>query len=95
MAKFDPTKKFVRVTKLRENGFVEFEFAVGEEEIYVEMILPAQAFDDFCLHNKVTFLDQNTSLRMTSPDAANEWRLSDVNSAFHAGISKAGGDKPA
>lgn len=95
MAQFDPAKKFVRVTKLRENGFVEFEFAVGEEEIYVEMILPAQAFDDFCLHNKVTFLDNSTSLRMASPDAANEWRLSDVNSAFHAGISKTDGGKPA
>ena len=94
MAQFDPSKKFVRVTKLREDGFVEFDFAVGELEIYVEMILPARAFDDFCLHNKVTFVDQNTSLRVDSPDGT-DWRLSDVNTAFHAGLSHKDGDKPA
>ena len=93
MAPFDPNKKFVRVTKLRDDGFVEFDFVVGEVEIYVEMILPAPAFDDFCLHNKVTFLDQNTSLRMDSPDGT-DWRLSDVNTAFHAGLGQKGGDKP-
>lgn len=75
---FDPTKKFVRVTELREDGFVEFDFAIGEVEVYVEMILPAKAFDEFCALNKVVFLKENTSLRFDEPDAA-QWRLSDVN----------------
>lgn len=94
MAHFDPTRKFVRVTRLREDGFVEFDFAVGEAEVYVEMILPAESFDDFCHLNKVTFLDEGTSLRMASPEGT-EWRLGDVNAAFHEGMNKTDGDKPA
>lgn len=86
---FDPTKKFVRVTELREDGFVEFDFAVGGAELYVEMILPAQAFDDFCALNKVTFLKENTSVRIDEPDAS-QWRLSDV---FERHGAKAGGKR--
>lgn len=80
---FDPTKKFVRVTQLRDDGFVEFDFAIGGAEVYVEMILPAPAFDEFCALNKVVFLKENTSLRLDAPDASN-WRLSDVNARYGA-----------
>lgn len=69
---FDPTKKFVRVTELRQDGFVEFEFAVGEPELFVEMILPATAFDEFCAHNKVTFLDEKAQLKV----GTGEWNWS-------------------
>lgn len=85
---FDPSKKFVRVTRLREDGFIEFDFSVGEAEIYVEMILPAKAFDDFCLLNKVTFLDESTSLHIDEGDP-NRWRLADVNTQ----IAKSGGNR--
>jgi phenol/toluene 2-monooxygenase (NADH) P0/A0 len=54
---FNPANKFVRVTELRPDGFVEFEFALGEPELFCEMILPAAAFDDFCQINRVIFLD--------------------------------------
>jgi phenol hydroxylase P0 protein len=66
---FDPNKKFVRVAELRPDGFVEFEFAIGEPELFVEMILPASSFDEFCAMNKVTFLDQATQLKV----GAEEW----------------------
>lgn len=45
---FDPTRKFIRVIQRRSDGLVEFEFAVGEPELFVEMLLPQAAFDDFC-----------------------------------------------
>jgi phenol hydroxylase P0 protein len=90
MANFDPTKKFVRVNKLRPDGFVEFDFAVGEAEIYVEMILPANSFDDFCSLNKVIFLNDSTSLRMPAAPGAAQWRLSDVNTAFSARVKESG-----
>lgn len=73
---FDPGKKFVRVTELREDGFVEFDFAVGEPEIFVEMILPAAAFDDFCAHNRVTFLDRDG--HVTVGDNPMDWRMRDA-----------------
>ena len=76
---FDPTKKFVRVLELRQDGFVEFEFAIGEPELFVEMILPATAFDEFCAMNKVTFLDENAQLKvgLDSEEVWN-WRLRDA-----------------
>jgi Phenol hydroxylase subunit len=40
---FDPTKHFVRLTQVRADGFVEFEFAIGDTELAVEPILPADA----------------------------------------------------
>lgn len=45
---FDPNRKFIRVIEQRANGMVEFEFAVGEPELFVEMLLPQAAFADFC-----------------------------------------------
>ncbi|MEY4754318.1 MAG: hypothetical protein RJA44_1993 [Pseudomonadota bacterium] len=47
-AAFDPSQKFIRVVERRADGMVEFEFAVGEPELFVEMLLPQAAFEDFC-----------------------------------------------
>ena len=67
---FDTTRKFVRVIETRENGMVEFEFAIGEPELFVELLLPGPAFAEFCSANAVTVLDGQ------SPPAgaeASEW----------------------
>jgi len=73
---FDPGKFFVRVSELRPDGFVEFEFAVGEPELFVEMILPAPAFEDFCRLNAVQRLDATPE---GSPaEEAWNWRLRDA-----------------
>lgn len=45
---FDVRLRFIRIVDEHANGLVEFEFAVGEPDIYVEMILPRAEFDDFC-----------------------------------------------
>jgi phenol/toluene 2-monooxygenase (NADH) P0/A0 len=45
---FDPSRRFVRVVEERADGMVAFEFAVGEPELFVEMVLPHAAFVDFC-----------------------------------------------
>lgn len=55
---FDTTRKFVRVIETRDNGMVEFEFAIGEPELFVELLLPARAFAEFCKANQVTRLDR-------------------------------------
>lgn len=54
---FDTNQKYVRVLETRPNGMVEFEFAIGEPEIFVELIMPRKAFEEFCKSNGVTFLD--------------------------------------
>lgn len=76
---FDATSKFVQVTRWRADGFVEFNFAMGEPGLFVELILPAGAFDEFCAANQVRHLDPPSSTSPSDPckdDADWEWRLS-------------------
>lgn len=70
--RFNPENKFVRVTELRKDGFVEFEFAIGEPELFCEMLMPASAFDEFCQLNRVMFLDPERQ----HEDAGTEWSWS-------------------
>lgn len=51
---FNPAIKFVRVIHKHPNGLVAFEFAVGEPDLYVELLLPQMAFDAFCASHGVT-----------------------------------------
>jgi phenol/toluene 2-monooxygenase (NADH) P0/A0 len=50
---FDPHRRYVRLTQVRADGFVEFEFAIGDPDLAVELILPMHAYREFCLHNDV------------------------------------------
>ena len=51
-------KKFVQIILIREDGFVEFNFAVGEAVMNVELLLPYKAFIEFCHNNKVSFFTE-------------------------------------
>lgn len=71
----DTTRRFVRFSGERPNGFIEFEFAIGEPEIFVEMILGREAFAEFCAANRVEMLPPR------EPDAPQgdwDWRLADA-----------------
>ena len=57
MEKMDANKRWVRVLRKTENGFVEFEFFVSDADLYVELILPEAAFQEFCISNKVIIVD--------------------------------------
>lgn len=50
-------RKFVRVICVREDGLVTFEFSIGWPELVVELMLPAQAFAEFCARERVLRLD--------------------------------------
>lgn len=54
----NPTElvKWVRVTCRRPDGFVEFDFAIGDPDLSVDLILPSAAFDEFCAANRVRHL---------------------------------------
>jgi phenol hydroxylase P0 protein len=47
---------FVRVRHERADGFIEFDFAIGEPDLSVELILPRAAFEEFCAINQVRHL---------------------------------------
>lgn len=53
---FDTRRKYVRVVQVRDNGMVEFEFSIGEPELFVELLMPRAAFDQFCDVNRVEML---------------------------------------
>lgn len=59
-APFDTERRFVRVIERRDDGFVEFGFAIGEPELEVELLMNAAAFEEFCRVNAVTMLDPGT-----------------------------------
>lgn len=47
-------QKYVRVTEVRDDKFVLFDFAIGDPELSVELILPLEAFREFCaMHQAV------------------------------------------
>ncbi len=52
----DINKKFVRVTNIRNEKYVEFDFAINDPEIFVELILPTEMFHTFCKNNEVETL---------------------------------------
>ena len=61
---FDPSKRFVRITGIHNNNLIEFDFSIGEPELYIELVLPFQAFQDFCAHNKVAHLTPEEAARV-------------------------------
>lgn len=56
MPEVNPNNRWVRVQRKTDNGFVEFEFFVADKDLYVDLVLPAAAFKEFCAINHVRFL---------------------------------------
>ena len=51
-----PLQHYVYVTNDKREGFVEFNFSINDPSLFLEMILPDDAFNDFCQKNNVSFL---------------------------------------
>jgi len=66
---FNPNLKFVRIIELHANGLVEFEFAVGEPELFVELLMAQAQFDEFCVMQGVT----PTQGRLPATQGNEEW----------------------
>jgi phenol hydroxylase P0 protein len=66
MPHIDSDKRWVRVIRKTETGFIEFEFFVGDMDLCVELILPTPAFKEFCENNRVQFMDHQ------APDASSQ-----------------------
>ncbi len=68
---FNPQRKFVRIIQTHPGELVEFEFAVGEPELFVELLMPRPQFDEFCaLHAVIP--TQGRLAAAPNPDAQ-EW----------------------
>tara|TARA_Y100000588_G_C14045650_1_gene834858 strand:- start:83 stop:454 length:372 start_codon:yes stop_codon:yes gene_type:complete len=54
---FDEMTRYIRVRSEPGDKFVEFDFAIGHPELFVELVLPKEAFEIFCKHNNVVHMD--------------------------------------
>ena len=74
---FDITRKFVRVMRTLPNGLIEFEFAVGDPDVAVELVMPKAAFEEFCAANQVELLTaaKAVPLDADAADADFQWNL--------------------
>ncbi|MBK5001784.1 phenol hydroxylase [Pseudomonas sp. S31] len=54
---FEQMPRYVRVRSEPGAAFVEFDFAIGYPDLFVELVLPAAAFASFCEHNQVQHMD--------------------------------------
>lgn len=86
---FDPRRKLVRINGER-NGLIEFDFAIGDMDLAVEMLLPPEEFRRFCEANTIALV---TDPRATPKDdalLAMSWRPSDVQHEIEKHIGQAG-----
>lgn len=77
-AELDTRRKYVRITGRRGDEFIEFDFAIGEPDIFVEMILTPEAFEEFCNVNQVEPMPEPEKHSADSEEAQWDWRLADA-----------------
>jgi phenol hydroxylase P0 protein len=53
---FDVTRRFVRVRQQRNDGFVEFDFSIGDPGLSVELVMTLPDYESFCTANRVVHL---------------------------------------
>ena len=71
--------KYVRVRSRARAGYVEFDFSIGDPGLFLEMILPEAAFEDFCARNQVQFV---TEAQAAAIDAAeSRWQYGEPGDA--------------
>lgn len=74
----DVSKKFVRMTEKRPDGLVEFDFAIGEPELFVELLMPEAAYTEFCSTNDVILLQGHRPAADGPEDW--DWRMKQATS---------------
>ena len=69
---FSELTRYVRVRREVDDRFIEFDFAINDPSLYVEMILPRAAFDAFCRHNHVVMMSDEEAARVDAD--MEKWR---------------------
>jgi phenol/toluene 2-monooxygenase (NADH) P0/A0 len=63
---------FVRLRKRRPDGFIEFNFSIGDPDLAVDLILPEAAYEEFCRDNRVRMLTEAQGAQIDAEQA--KWR---------------------
>ena len=75
--------RYVRVTSRDRPGLVEFNFSIDDPTLYLEMILPVLAFEDFCRSNQVTFLTDEQAEAVAKQQE--KWRYGEADNVYMTG----------
>lgn len=54
--RLDLTRRYVRFRERHENGFVEFDFSIGDPTLSVELVMSQADYEAFCATHRVTYL---------------------------------------
>ena len=68
---------YVRVRDTSRQGFVEFDFAIDDPSLFVELVLPVEAFRDFCELNSVVHMNDEQA-HAVDLDVA-KWRYGNMD----------------
>lgn len=69
---FDVNRRYVRFREIRPDGFVEFDFAIGDPELSVELVMLLRDYQDFCRAQDVTYLTREQGIALDSEQS--KWR---------------------
>jgi phenol hydroxylase P0 protein len=67
--------RYVRVTGVTHGGFIEFQFAIGDPSLYLAMILPPHAYEEFCRAQRAVTLSGAQARRVD--DEQRKWAWGD------------------
>lgn len=70
---FDVTQKFVRIRHLGDDGYVEFDFAIGDPRLSVELVMSKRDFQAFCAANNTRYLSTEEGEQIDRDDL--KWRF--------------------
>lgn len=70
---FDVTRRYVRFRELRNDGFVEFDFAIGDPELAVELVMLLKDYQEFCTKHQVIYLTREQSEKLDHEQS--KWRF--------------------
>ncbi|MBR9829503.1 MAG: phenol hydroxylase [Oceanospirillales bacterium] len=78
---FDRLTKYIRVRSEPDARFVEFDFAIDDPSLFVELVMPQEAFEAFCTTNNVVRM---TEAQIRDVDAEMEkWRYGEETLMSH------------
>lgn len=64
MPAFDPCRRYVRFHELRDDGYVAFDFAIGDPELSVSLTLRLEQYREFCQDQQVTHLTREQAVAL-------------------------------
>ncbi|SMG57790.1 phenol hydroxylase subunit [Paraburkholderia susongensis] len=56
---FDVTRRYVRLRERRDDGFVEFDFSIGDPGLAVELVMSERDYESFCATHHVLHLSDD------------------------------------